>query len=161
MIMFRIGLGYDSHRLIQGPPLILGTVPVECELGPAAHSDGDVVLHALTDAILGAIAAGDIGEHFPDDDPRWKDAPSRIFVEHAITLAAKLGYHVGNCDITLLTEAPKLTPYKQKIIDSIAGILGVEASCVSLKAKTAEGLGPIGRGEGIASLATVMLVKGV
>ena len=159
MSMFRIGFGYDSHRLIQGPPLILGAVPVDCELGPVAHSDGDVVLHALTDAILGAIAAGDIGEHFPDDDPRWEGAPSRIFLEHATKLAAKQGYHVGNCDITVLTEAPKLSPYKQKIIDSIAEILGVEASCVSLKAKTAEGLGPIGRGEGIASLATVMLVK--
>ncbi len=157
--MFRIGFGYDSHRLIQGPPLILGAVPVECELGPAAHSDGDVALHALTDAILGAIAAGDIGEHFPDNDPRWKDAPSRIFVKHAVTLAAEQGYRVGNCDITVLTEAPKLSPYKQKIIDSIAEILGVEASCVSLKAKTAEGLGPIGRSEGIASMATVMMVK--
>jgi 2-C-methyl-D-erythritol 4-phosphate cytidylyltransferase/2-C-methyl-D-erythritol 2,4-cyclodiphosphate synthase len=132
---------------------------VEHDKGLSAHSDGDVVLHALTDAVLGAIAAGDIGEHFPDSDPKWEGASSSVFLQHARELAAGKGYRVENCDITILAEKPKLSPYKPKMAARIAEILDIPAHGVSVKAKTNEGMGFVGRGEGIACLATVLLVK--
>ena len=155
--MIRTGFGYDSHRFAAGKALILGGVRVDYDKGFAAHSDGDVVLHALTDAILGALAAGDIGEHFPDSDPKWAAADSSVFLQHARELAAEKG--VGNCDITILAEAPKLSPYKAKMAARIAEMLDIPAHMVSVKAKTNEGMWFVGRGEGIACLANVLLVK--
>ena len=157
--MQRIGLGYDSHRFAPGRPLVLGGVRIEHEQGLAGHSDADAVLHAITDAILGAIAAGDIGELFPDTDPQYKDADSALFVRHAVKLAKEAGCHVGNCDVTVLAERPKLAPYKQAMRSRIAELLGVEPEAVSVKAKTNEGMGFIGKGEGIAAIAVVMLTS--
>ncbi|MCD4825600.1 MAG: 2-C-methyl-D-erythritol 2,4-cyclodiphosphate synthase [Phycisphaerae bacterium] len=155
--MIRIGFGYDSHRFAGDGPLTLGGVRIEHEKGFAAHSDGDVVLHALTDAILGGLAAGDIGEHFPDTDPQYKNADSAVFLRHANKLAADAGYSVGNCDITILAESPKLGPHKAAIAANIAEILNIEPGCVSVKAKTNETMGFIGRAEGIAVMANVLL----
>lgn len=153
----RIGLGYDSHRFLAGRPLVLGGIRVDYEKGLAAHSDGDVVLHALTDAILGALAAGDIGEHFPNSDPRWSAADSGVFLQYACDLARQKGFRVENCDITILAEAPKLSAYKAAMADRLAGMLAVPVGGVSIKAKTNEGMGFVGRGEGIACLASVLL----
>jgi len=161
--MVRVGFGYDSHRFAAaGPetaegPLVLGGVRIPHDRGLAGHSDADAVLHAVTDAILGALAAGDIGEHFPDAEPRWKDADSGAFVAEAVRLAHERGLAVGNCDVTILAEAPRLGPHKERMRESIAGLLGVEADRVSVKAKTGEGMGFVGRGEGIAAMAVVLL----
>ena len=155
--MPRIGFGYDSHRFESGRPLVLGGIRLEHDQGLAGHSDADVVLHALTDAILGALAAGDIGEHFPDTDPAWEAAESSRFVHEAITLCMKDGYGVQNCDITVFCERPKLGAHKQAMRQNIAELLGVAPEAVSVKAKTNEGLGFIGRGEGIAAVAVVLL----
>lgn len=155
--MFRIGFGYDSHRFRPSGPLILGGVVVEYDRGLAAHSDGDVVLHALTDAILGAVAAGDIGEHFPNTDPKWKGADSSTFVRHAVKLAGERGHRVENCDVTIIAEAPKLGPHKSAIAARIAEILDIAADRVSVKATTNEGMGFVGRGEGIVCQAAVLL----
>ncbi len=155
--MNRIGMGYDSHRLVADRPLILGGVRVEHDRGLAGHSDADAVLHAITDAILGAIAAGDIGELFPDTDPQWAGADSRVFLRRAVSLAAQGGYRVGNCDVTIIAQQPKLSPYKPQMQAAIAKILGVDVAAVSVKAKTNDGMGPIGRGEGIAVMAAVLL----
>ncbi len=136
---------------------MLGGVAIEHDMGLAGHSDADAVLHAVTDAVLGAAAAGDIGEHFPDTDSQWAGAASGKFLRHAVTLAGKLGLKVCNCDITVLAERPKLGPYKQAMRKSIASLLGIAADCVSVKAKTNECMGFVGRGEGIAAIAVVML----
>jgi len=157
--MFRAGFGYDSHRLAANRPLILGGVRVEGDLGLAGHSDGDVALHAITDAVLGAIGAGDIGEQFPDADPRWAGAESGVFVRHAVTLARKEGYTVTGCDVTILAERPMLQPYKQAMRDAIAELLSVRPAAVAVKAKTNEGMGFIGRGEGVAAMALVTLMS--
>ncbi len=154
----RIGQGYDSHRFAGEGPLRLGTLDVDYPQGFAAHSDGDVVLHAITDAILGALAAGDIGDHFPDTDPQFKGASSDQFLRHAISLAAAAGYHVGNLDVTILAEAPKLSPHKKPMAEAIAALLGADVSRISIKAKTNETMGFVGRREGIAVMATVLLV---
>ena len=157
--MTRIGFGYDSHRLLAGRKLTLGGVVIPHDRGPEAHSDGDVVLHALTDAILGAAAAGgDIGEHFSDSDAKWKNADSRIFVKKAMDLVRTGGWRVGNCDLTILAEAPKLGPHKIAMARNVAELLAVGPDCVSVKAKTNEGMGLIGTGEGIACWANVLLV---
>jgi 2-C-methyl-D-erythritol 2,4-cyclodiphosphate synthase len=157
--MTRTGLGYDSHRFAPNRPLVLGGVRVEHDKGLGAHSDGDVVLHALTDAIFGALAAGDIGEHFPDTDPKWANTDSSVFLQRAREQAAGKGYRVGNCDITILAEEPKLSPYKPKMAARIAEMLDVPAHVVSVKAKTNEHMGFVGRSEGIACLASVLLVE--
>jgi 2-C-methyl-D-erythritol 2,4-cyclodiphosphate synthase len=157
--MTRTGLGYDSHRFAPNRPLMLGGVRVDHETGLGAHSDGDVVLHALTDALYGALAAGDIGEHFPDADPQYADADSGVFLQHARELAAGKGFRVENCDLTILAEEPKLSPYKSKMAARIAEMLDIPAHRVSVKAKTNEGMGFVGRKEGIACFATVLLVK--
>ena len=138
---------------------MLGGVCIEHNCGLAGHSDADAVLHALTDAILGAIGAGDIGEHFPDNDPAWSGAASAQFVRHALALAADKGYRVVNCDITVITEQPKLAPHKARMKQTIADLLGVAADAVSVKAKTNEGMGWIGSGEGLAAIAVVAMEK--
>jgi len=155
--MARIGLGYDSHRFEAGRDLVLGGVRVEHDRGLAGHSDADAVLHAITDAILGAIAAGDIGEHFPDADPQWAGADSAIFLKHALKLAGEEGYRLGNCDVTIITELPRLADRKQAIRQNIAGLLGIGVEAVSVKATTNEGMGAIGRGEGLGAFAVVIL----
>ena len=136
---------------------MLGGVRLEHPLGLSGHSDGDAVLHAVTDAVLGALAAGDIGEHFPDTDPRWAGADSATFVSHAVALAGQSGYSVVNCDVVVLAEKPVISPHKQAMREKIASLLGAPVECVSVKAKTNEQMGLIGRGEGIAAMAAVML----
>lgn len=157
LAMTRVGFGYDSHRFAAGRPLVLGGVRVEHTVGLAGHSDADAVLHAVTDAVLGAIGAGDIGEHFPDADPRWRDVDSAVFVRHAMDLAHKAGCRVGNCDVTILCEAPRLSPYKASMRARVAELLCVSPDQVSVKAKTNEGMGWVGRGEGSAVFAVVLL----
>lgn len=144
-----IGLGFDVHRLAEGESLVLGGVPIDAPLGTVAHSDGDVILHALVDALLGALALGDIGEHFPDRDPQWKGAPSSVFVQHAIALLAKEGYAPVNVDATLVLESPKILPYKQQMRETIASLCGLPVQRVSVKATTSEHLGYVGRSEGV------------
>ena len=153
----RIGHGYDLHRLRQGGRLVLAGVAVSDDVSPVAHSDGDVVLHAVVDAILGAMAWADIGEHFPDTDPQWKGAASRVFLEHVVARLAPAGYRVGNCDVTVLAERPRLTPFKLRMVESLAGLLGVHPSQVNVKAGTNEGCDAVGRGEAIAAHAVVLL----
>ena len=157
--MYRIGFGYDSHRFAAGRPLLLGGVRIACDRGLAGHSDADAVLHAVTDAILGGLGAGDIGELFPDADPRWRDAASPRFIDQAMALARQNGYAIVNCDVTVLAEQPKLSAYKQAMRENIARLLDVAAEAVCVKAKTGEGMGAIGRGEGLAAMATVLLAK--
>ena len=156
--MFRIGSGHDSHRLAAGRPLILGGVAVPHPRGLDGHSDADVVLHALTDALLGAIAAGDIGDLFPDTDPANRDADSRVFLEAAVAKVAAAGYELGNCDVTLFAQEPKLGPLKAAIRRNVATLLGVGDDRVSVKAKTGERVGHVGRGEAIGCHAVVLLV---
>ena len=136
---------------------MLGGVKVPSAKGLLGHSDADVLLHALCDALLGAVGAGDIGTYFPDTDPRWKGAPSRIFVEKALELVASKGLKVGNVDLVAITEEPKLAPHRKAITESVAGMLQVGADQVNLKAKTMEKLGPIGAGEAMAAYAVVLL----
>ena len=154
----RIGLGHDVHRLVEGRKLILGGVPIEYHLGPFGHSDGDVLLHALTDAVLGAAGLGDIGTWFPDTDLQWKDADSAQFLQAAVSLVRERGWKIGNVDCTIFAEQPKLKEDKPRIRGRVAEILGVPADAVNIKAKTGEKVGPIGRGEAIAADAVVLLL---
>jgi len=154
----RIGHGFDLHRLEPGPRLVLASVPVSDELRPVAHSDGDVVLHALVDALLGAMGWGDIGDHFPNTDPRWKDAPSRVFVDTVYAKVRDAGYSIGNVDITVLAERPKLKAFKPQMADALAALLGVTREQVNVKAGTNEGVDAVGRGEAIAAHAVVLLL---
>jgi 2-C-methyl-D-erythritol 2,4-cyclodiphosphate synthase len=151
---FLIGHGYDLHRLQTGGRLLLAGIEVSTDISPIAHSDGDVVIHALVDAILGALALGDIGEHFPDSDPQWKDAASRLFLQHAYELAKSRGYALINADITILAERPKLKPFKPLMIEKLKEIVGGQ---VNIKAGTNEKCDAIGRGEAIAAHAVVLL----
>ena len=153
----RVGSGHDTHRLIEGRPLILGGVRVEHSRGLAGHSDADVVLHALTDALLGAIALGDIGDLYPDTDPAHKDADSRRFLVDAIENVTALGWVVANVDLTIFAQEPKLGPVKQAIRESLARLLDIPLDCVNVKAKTGEHVGHIGRGEAIGCHAVVLL----
>lgn len=153
----RIGLGFDIHRLVEGRPLILGGVRLPWPRGLLGHSDGDCLLHALVDALLGAAGAGDIGELFPDTDPRWAGAPSSIFVEKALSLLRERGLEPRQVDATVFAEEPKLGPRKAAIAERIAGLLGLETSAVTVKAKTMEGLGPIGSGDAVAAHVLVVL----
>ena len=154
----RIGHGFDLHRLAPGPRLVLAGVTISDELRPVAHSDGDVVLHALVDALLGAMGWGDIGEHFPNTDPRWKDAPSRVFVETVYTKVRAAGYSIGNVDVTVLAERPKLKAFKPQMVDALAALLSVPREQVNVKAGTNEGVDAVGRGEAIAAHAVVLLL---
>jgi len=158
--MFRIGQGYDSHRFVDGRPLMLGGVQIDHPQGLAGHSDGDAMLHALTDAILGAIGAGDIGEQFPDTDPQYAGADSAAFVAKALAMAKEKGFGVVNCDLTVIAESPRLGPHKDAIRRRVAELLGVGPHVVSVKAKSNEGMGFIGRGEGLAAMAAVLLTDG-
>lgn len=153
----RVGLGHDLHRLEHGRPLVLGGVPIEHDRGPVGHSDADVVLHALTDALLGAAGLGDIGEWFPNTDPQWSAADSARFVEAAVEAVAARGWSVVNVDCTISAQRPKLSPYKGAIAARVAELLGIAPDTVNVKAKTGEGVGPIGREEAIAADAIVLL----
>ena len=155
----RIGQGYDVHAYGDGDHVMLGGVRVAHERGVLAHSDGDVALHALCDAMLGALALGDIGIHFPPSDPRWKGAESRAFLRHCDALVRARGWRVGNCDITVVCERPKVGPHAQAMREAIAGDLGIDVDAVSVKATTTEMLGFTGRGEGIAAQAVCLLVR--
>ena len=153
----RVGSGFDVHAFGPGNGVMLGGVHVAWERGVIAHSDGDVLLHALTDALLGAAGLGDIGQHFPDSDPRWRGAASAQFVEHAVKLLADAGWRVVNADLTLLAEAPRINPLRAQIVASMARCLGVAPQQVNLKATTTEKLGFLGRAEGLAAQAVVLI----
>lgn len=153
----RFGQGWDVHRIVAGRPLILGGITIPCEFGLEGHSDADVLAHAITDAILGAIAAGDIGMHFPDTDPKWKGAGSLQFLRHACDLAEEAGYRIENVDSTVILERPKLKDFRLPIRESLARTMGVDVSRVSVKFKTAERVGPVGEGRSAESQAVVLL----
>jgi 2-C-methyl-D-erythritol 2,4-cyclodiphosphate synthase len=153
----RIGQGWDVHRIAQGRPLILGGVPIPSEFGLEGHSDADVLSHAITDAILGALAAGDIGMHFPDTDPRWKGCDSLQFLRHACDLASQAGFQIVNVDSTVILERPKLKDFRVAIRESLAKTMGLDVGVVSVKFKTAEGLGPLGEGRSAEAQAIVLL----
>jgi 2-C-methyl-D-erythritol 2,4-cyclodiphosphate synthase len=155
----RIGNGFDVHALVAGRKLILGGVEIPWDRGLAGHSDADVLLHAVCDAILGALALGDLGAHFPDTDPRWEGADSRMLLRHVVSLAIDRGWRIGNVDATLIAQAPKLAPYVTAMRANLAADLGCDLGDVSVKATTTERLGFAGRGEGIAGLATVLLTR--
>jgi 2-C-methyl-D-erythritol 2,4-cyclodiphosphate synthase len=156
---FRIGYGYDVHKLVPGRKLILGGVEIPHDLGLEGHSDADVLLHAITDAMLGALALGDIGTHFPDTDPKYKNVDSRILLRDAYDLIKKKGYELGNLDATVVAQDPKLKPYILHIRETIASDLNSGIENVSVKATTSEWLGFEGRKEGISSSAVVLLTK--
>ncbi|TCZ85367.1 2-C-methyl-D-erythritol 2,4-cyclodiphosphate synthase [Lysobacter sp. N42] len=155
----RIGQGIDVHAFGEGDHVMLGGVRIPHARGVVAHSDGDVVLHALCDAILGALALGDIGRHFPPSDERWRDADSRDFLRHCAALAGERGWRVGNVDATVLAERPKVGPHAQLMRERIAEDLGVDVDAVSIKATTTERLGFTGREDGIAAMAVCLLVR--
>lgn len=154
----RIGQGYDVHAFVEGDHVMLGGVRVPHDRGVTAHSDGDVVLHALCDAMLGALALGDIGTHFPPSDPRWKGADSRVFLRQCNAMLRERGWRVGNADVTVVCERPKVGPHARAMRELIAGELGIDVDDVGVKATTSERLGFTGRGEGIAALAACLLV---
>ena len=153
----RIGSGYDIHPVESGRPLVLGGVRIDHETGLAGHSDADVLTHAIIDALLGAAALGDIGQHFPPDDPRYRDADSVDLLRRAVVLVAGAGYRVVNVDATVVAEQPRLAPHIESMRAALAGALGVDVGSVSVKATTADRLGAVGRGEGIAALAVALL----
>jgi len=153
----RIGQGFDVHRLVPGRRLVIGGVEIPFELGLAGHSDADVLLHAITDALLGAAGLGDIGRHFPDSDPAYKDADSRALLRHAAQSVRHAGFVVANVDATVIAQAPRMAPHIAQMTAHIAADLGVAPSQVNVKAKTTEKLGFAGRGEGIAAEAVALL----
>ena len=157
--MFRIGIGHDTHRLSEGRALILGGVVIESERGGEGHSDADALTHSLTDAVLGAICEGDIGVHFPDSDPRWKDADSLQLLARVVWLASQRGFHVVNADATVMLERPRLRPYMPEMRRKLAEVLGVDLECVSVKAKTGEGLDAVGAGAAVTAQAVVLLER--
>ena len=159
MSEYRTGLGWDVHRIESGRPLILGGVTIPCEFGLAGHSDADVLAHAITDALLGAAALGDIGMHFPDTDPRWKGSDSLRFLEAARDMARRAGFRIVNVDSTVILERPKLKDYRLPIRERLAATLQVELERVSVKFKTAEGVGPVGEGKSAEAQAIVTLAK--
>ncbi len=159
MSEYRTGLGWDSHRTGPERALILGGVTIPAEFGLVGHSDADILLHAITDAILGAAALGDIGMHFPDTAPEWKGASSDRFLAHAVRLAAERGYGIVNVDSTVILERPKLKDFRLPIRENIARILQLDLDCVSVKFKTAERVGPVGEGRSAEAQAAVLLRK--
>lgn len=157
--MFRIGQGFDVHQLVENRPLIIGGITIPYERGLLGHSDADVLLHTVADAILGAIGAGDIGKHFPDTDPAFKDADSAKLLEHVWKLVIQQGYTLGNIDCTIIAQLPKMAPYIDAMRTRIAELLEATIEQVNVKATTTEKLGFAGRKEGIAAQAVVLLVK--
>ena len=157
--MIRIGQGYDVHQLVGGRPFILGGIEIPHDKGLLGHSDADVLLHTITDAALGAIGGGDIGKHFPDTDPEFKDADSRKLLTGIWQYVKNQGYELGNVDCTVIAQEPKLAPYIEQMKESIAGLLEADVSQVNVKATTSEKLGFTGREEGIAALAVILLVE--
>jgi len=157
MTPFRIGFGYDVHRLVPGRPLILGGVRIPSERGLAGHSDADVLLHAIADALLGAAALGDIGQHFPDTDPRWKDADSLELLRQVHHQVVAAGYEVVSVDSTVVLERPRLRPYIEAMRTNIARVLDLPVEAVSVKATTSEGMGFVGTGEGAVAFAVCLL----
>jgi 2-C-methyl-D-erythritol 2,4-cyclodiphosphate synthase len=151
----RVGIGFDAHRLVEGRPLVLGGERIDYPRGLEGHSDGDALLHALTDALLGSVGAADIGALFPPGDPKWKDAESRLFVERAVAIVGERGYRVSSIDIVVIAEAPKLAPHLASVRERLSKLLGIEPGAVGLKATTTDGMGFTGRGEGIAVQAVV------
>lgn len=156
-VPFRIGQGWDTHRLEAGRPLILGGVHIPSEFGLAGHSDADVLFHAVTDAVLGALALGDIGMHFPDSAPEWRNANSLQFLQHSLALARQGGWEVVNVDTTILLERPKLRDHRSAIRQSLASALALDTALVSVKFKTAERVGPVGEGLSCEAQAAVLL----
>jgi len=156
---FRIGNGFDVHQLAEGLSLTLGGVTIPFEKGCVAHSDGDVLIHALCDALLGALALGDIGHHFPDTDPAYKGVDSRVLLRKVCALIAEKGYSVGNVDCTLMLQAPKIAPHIALMRERLATDMGIDVSRVSVKATTTEHLGYEGRGEGVSAMATALLIS--
>ena len=154
----RIGIGYDLHRLVDGRPLVLGGVVIPHDRGLEGHSDADALCHAVTDAILGAAAVGDIGQHFPDSDERWKGASSIELLRSAVHLVQSRGFVVANLDVVVVTEQPKISPYVAQMRSTLASAIGVDEEGVSIKAKTNEGMDAVGRGEAIAVHAVAMVV---
>lgn len=157
--MIRIGQGFDVHQLVEGRPLIIGGITIPYEKGLLGHSDADVLLHTVADAVLGALAEGDIGKHFPDTDMAFKDADSKVLLKEVWKIAKEKGYKLGNIDCTIIAERPKMRPYIDQMREVIAGLLEASPEQVNVKATTTEKLGFPGRGEGIASQAAVLLVK--
>lgn len=154
----RIGHGYDVHRLVEGRKLIMGGVDIPWEKGLLGHSDADVLLHAIADALLGALAMGDIGKHFPDTDPAFKGADSLKLLEHVVGLIKTQGYAVGNLDATIIAQRPKMAPHIQAMRENVARACAVEVGRINVKATTEEGLGFTGTGEGISAHAVVLLI---
>ncbi len=157
--MFRIGFGTDIHRLVEGRPLILGGVPIESDLGADGHSDADVLMHAAADAVLGSLALGDLGTHFPNDEERWRDAESSQFVNYAVGLIKEKGYSVENIDAVIDLELPKLRPYIDTMRANLAAALEMEIDQVSVKAKTGEKVDAVGERRAVRAQAVVLIVK--
>jgi len=155
----RIGQGWDNHRIKAGRPLILGGVTIPCDFGLDGHSDADILLHAITDALLGSVALGDIGMHFPDTDPQWRGAASTQFVQHAQSLVGQRGYSIVNVDCTVVLERPKLKDYRTAIRENVALILGLPAEDVNVKFKTSERVGPVGEGLSAEAQAVVLIQR--
>jgi 2-C-methyl-D-erythritol 2,4-cyclodiphosphate synthase len=156
-MMFRIGIGHDTHRLVEGRPLILGGVLISAERGGEGHSDADALAHAIADAILGALCDGDLGVHFPDNDPQWKDSDSLQLLSRVMWLAGERGFRVANTDATIMLESPKLREYILTMRENLARAMTVNSGCISIKAKTGEGLDAVGRGEAVTVQAIVLL----
>jgi 2-C-methyl-D-erythritol 2,4-cyclodiphosphate synthase len=158
--MTRIGHGFDAHRLVEGRPLVLGGITVPFERGALGHSDADVLAHAISDALLGAAALGDLGGHFPDTDPRWKGADSIVLLQACAARVREAGYGIVNLDATIVVDRPKLAPYIGPMREHLAASLGLALDCVSVKAKTSEGMGYTGDGSGIAAYAVASIERG-
>jgi 2-C-methyl-D-erythritol 2,4-cyclodiphosphate synthase len=160
MMEFRVGQGYDVHPLVPGRPLILGGVTIPYDMGLNGHSDADALLHAITDALLGAAGMGDIGRMFPDSDETWRGADSRVLLRGAVAAVREAGWRIGNVDCTVIAQAPRIAPHVVAMCANIAADVGVTVDCVNVKGKTTERLGFEGRGEGIAAEAVAMLIRG-
>ncbi len=159
MAEFRTGIGWDNHRIVRGRPLMLGGVKIESEFGLDGHSDADVLAHAITDALLGAAAQGDIGMHFPDDDPKWHNANSLEMLHHALQIVRVAGFEIVNVDSTVILEKPKLKDYRLEMREKLAAAFGITVDRVSVKFKTAEKTGPVGEGLSAEAQAVVTLLK--
>lgn len=158
--MIRVGQGYDVHAFTAGDHVTIGAVRIDCGFGVRAHSDGDVVLHALCDALLGAAALGDLGRHFPDDDPCWQDADSRALLAHVLGLVRAAGWRPVNADVSVIAERPRIAPHVETMCARIAAVLELPVNAISVKATTNEGIGALGRGEGLAAHAVVLVERG-